>query len=402
MTSETDVKYVRITDFDDNGIPDGHEFVTAEVVESRYALQVGDILFARSGATVGKTYLYTGNIGAAIFAGYCIRFRFNPALVLPEFVYIYTKTRRYQTWVKSIQRPSGQPNINKEEFKSFTIPLPPLEIQRALVAEMEAARESRQGKLNEADALLKSLDAWLLAQLGLEPPPADERKVFAVRLGTVQSRLDSQFHLPRFQKILQTIAQTQHYPLGNLASFSYEVWNPAEATKRGDTTFRYIEISGVNRETGEARAEEVPILEAPSRARMLVEDGDIIVSLTRPHHGSVAQIDASLDGCIASTGFAVIRHLDETRITADYLWATLRTQLCLQQMLQRSSGGNYPAITEDELAKVFVPAPDLPMQVIIAAEVHRRRADARRLHAEAEAEWQKAKERFERQLLAGR
>jgi restriction endonuclease S subunit len=134
---------------------------------------------------------------------------------------------------------------------------------------------------------------------------------------------------------------------------------------------------------------------------MLVEEGDIIVSLTRPHHGSIAQIDASLHSCIASTGFAVIRHLDETRINADYLWSMLRTQLCLQQMLQRSSGGNYPAITEDELAKILVPVPDLPTQAIITDEVHRRRAEVSRLRAEAEAEWQAAKERFERQLLVG-
>lgn len=293
-------------------------------------------------------------------------------------------------------------SVNTNEFERLLIPLPPLDIQRALVAEMEAARESRRAKLNEADALLKSLDGWLLAQLGLEPPPTDDRKVFAVRLGNVQGRYDSQFHLPRFQKILETIKRTQHFPLGSLASFSHEVWNIAEATKRGDTTFRYIEISGVNRATGEARAEEVSITEAPSRARMLVEDGDIIISLTRPHHGSIAQIDASLHGCIASTGFAIVRYLDKTRITADYLWSMLRTQLCLQQMLQRSSGGNYPAITEDELAKILVPVPDLPTQALIAVEVHHRRAEVRRLRAEAEAEWQAAKECFEQQLLTGK
>ena len=54
----------------------------------------------------------------AVFAGYCIRFRFN-AQVLPEFVYGFTKTDAYASWVAAIQRPAGQPNINKEEFKSL-------------------------------------------------------------------------------------------------------------------------------------------------------------------------------------------------------------------------------------------------------------------------------------------
>ena len=75
---------------------------------------------------------------------------------------------------------------------------------------------------------------------------------------------------------------------------------------------------------------------------MRTRTDDIIISLTRPHHGSIAHLSAEFDGCIASTGFAVLRSVD-ARIRRDYLWCILRTQLCPQQMLQRASGGNYPA-----------------------------------------------------------
>lgn len=371
--------------------------------EAQFLVKNGDILFNRTNSKelVGKCEVFQED-GSWVFASYLIRVRLNESEALPNFVADFLNTDAGRVQIDRVSRQIiGMSNVNAEELRDLLIPTPPPDIQRALVAEMEAARESRRAKLNQADELLKSLDGWLLAQLGLEPPPTDDRKVFAVRLGYAQGRFDSQFHLPRFQKILETIKRIQHYPLGSLATFSHEVWNQTEAIDRGDITFRYIEISGVNRETGEARAEEVLITEAPSRARMLVEEGDIIISLTRPHHGSIAQIDISLNGCIASTGFAVVRNLDETRITADYLWSMLRTQLCLQQMLQRSSGGNYPAITEDELAKILVPVPDLSTQAIIAIEVHRRRAEVSRLRAEAEAEWQAAKECFEHQLLAG-
>ena len=101
------------------------------------------MLFARSGATAGKTFLYRSALGPAIFAGYCIRFRFDAARILPEFVYLYTKTDRYAAWVRSIQRPSGQPNINKEEFKSFTIPVPNINEQAGLVSSFGAARDAR-------------------------------------------------------------------------------------------------------------------------------------------------------------------------------------------------------------------------------------------------------------------
>jgi len=132
-------------------------------------------------------------------------------------------------------------------------------------------------------------------------------------------------------------------PLENIASFSKEAWKPAQ--HKGDV-FCYIEISNVDRNTGEAKAIETLVSEAPSRARKIVQIHDIIVSLTRPHHGSIAQITPELDGCVASTGFSIIRDVNEARICRDYLWYILRTKMCLSQMLQRASGGNYPAITE--------------------------------------------------------
>jgi len=185
-------------------------------------------------------------------------------------------------------------------------------------------------------------------------------------------------------------------PLGGLVEFSDDIWKTGKETIKN---FRYIEISNVNPKSGEAIAVEVPILEAPSRARMLVRTHDIIVSLTRPHHGSIAQITPELNGCVASTGFAVLRIIDETRVNREYLWCVLRSKMCLAQMLQRASGGNYPAITETELAKVLIPVPRSTVQATIAVEARRRREQARRLSTEAEAGWQAAKRWFEGQLL---
>ena len=68
-------------------------------------------------------------------------------------------------------------------------------------------------------------------------------------------------------------------------------------------------------------------------------------------------------------------------------------------MLQRSSGGNYPAITEDELLKIQIPTPLLQIQKRIVAELSRRRTEARRLRDEAEREWAAAKKNFEEALL---
>ncbi|MGH8225368.1 MAG: restriction endonuclease subunit S, partial [Gammaproteobacteria bacterium] len=165
MQTGLEPRYIRITDFDDDGIPDDNEYTTPEVVEADCFLEANDMLFARSGATVGKTYLHQDVSHPAIFAGYCIRFRFDVGKVLPLYAWFFTKTAAFSHWVQTIQRPSGQPNINKQEFKSVELPLPPLVKQRELVDAMETARTARRTKLAEADALLAGLDQYLLDTL---------------------------------------------------------------------------------------------------------------------------------------------------------------------------------------------------------------------------------------------
>ncbi|MBI5414473.1 restriction endonuclease subunit S [Candidatus Peregrinibacteria bacterium] len=129
---DQNIRYIRITDIDENGELRNNDWKTAEHIEDKYFLQQDDLLFARSGATAGKTYLYKDHDGKAIFAGYLIRFKIDPKKVLPDYVFYLTKTRYYALWKNLIQRPAGQPNINSEEFKSFRFPLPPLDAQEKI------------------------------------------------------------------------------------------------------------------------------------------------------------------------------------------------------------------------------------------------------------------------------
>lgn len=291
---------------------------------------------------------------------------------------------------------AGHQRVPDSFLADLPFPLLPPGDQERLVVGMQAARAERRAKRAAADALLAGLDDYILATLGLSPPRKDERKIFAVTRGAATARFDPHFHHPAFAQIQRMLAANGGVPLGNIATFSSEAWTPE---KSAVPTFRYIEISGVDRDTGEAQAVETPVAEAPSRARKAVHTGDIIVSLTRPHHGSIAQITPALDGCIASTGFSVIRNTGQSPVMNDYLWCILRRKICLTQMLQRASGGNYPAITEPELAKVLIPVPTMDVQKTIATEARRRRDEARRLRTEADSAWQAAKLWFEEQLL---
>ena len=171
----------------------------------------------------------------------------------------------------------------------------------------------------------------------------------------IGGRLDPMFYNPKYWKIIMSIKSISHQSLGSIAQFATETWNQRDFFEE---SFPYIEIGAVDTLTGKIiNIENVPKKEAPSRAKKIVRQGDIIVSTTRPNRGAISYL-TDIDGyCIASTGFAVIRDININDISKEYLYIVLRLSCSLEQMIQRSSGGNYPAITEDELKKIVIPIP---------------------------------------------
>ena len=115
-------KYIRITDIDDNThIYTGLDLVSPNAdLELKYRVQENDILFARTGATVGKTYLYNKNDGILFFAGFLIRV--NIPIDNSYYVYEQTLTGRYLNWIRIMSQRSGQPGINAQEYGTYSFP----------------------------------------------------------------------------------------------------------------------------------------------------------------------------------------------------------------------------------------------------------------------------------------
>ena len=126
-------RYVRITDLTDDGrLKDEELRSAAPSAVAGYELYQGDMLFARSGATVGKTYMYRAEDGPCVYAGYLIRFRPQVASLCPEFLELWTHSQLYHRWVQSMLRAGAQPNINAAEYASLRIPLPSLDEQERI------------------------------------------------------------------------------------------------------------------------------------------------------------------------------------------------------------------------------------------------------------------------------
>jgi type I restriction enzyme S subunit len=125
--------YLRITDISDDGNYINKNRVSVNhQLSDFYFLEEGDIVFARTGASVGKTYLYNIKDGKLVFAGFLIRIKPNVKILNPTFLKFHTQTKYYWNWVLSNSMRSGQPGLNSNEYKSFKIPLPQLSEQKAI------------------------------------------------------------------------------------------------------------------------------------------------------------------------------------------------------------------------------------------------------------------------------
>jgi len=118
-------RYIRITDFDSDGSLKNDTFKSLpREITHEYLLKDGDILFARSGATVGKTFQFKNYNGEACFAGYLIKASFNSNLISSDYIYYFTKSNYYENWKDSIFQQATIQNIGADKYSNLTVSLP--------------------------------------------------------------------------------------------------------------------------------------------------------------------------------------------------------------------------------------------------------------------------------------
>ena len=159
-----DPRYIRITDIKDDGTLRDDTFKSLPLEKAKeYMLTKGDLLFARSGATVGKTFLYKEDY-AACFAGYLIKARCNKNELLPNFVFYYTLSNVYQNWKNSIFIQSTIQNIGADKYSVMPIIVPPLPEQQSIAdyldqkcSEIDELISIKQQKIEKLKNYKKSL-----------------------------------------------------------------------------------------------------------------------------------------------------------------------------------------------------------------------------------------------------
>jgi type I restriction-modification system DNA methylase subunit len=399
------IPFIRSGDFLENGNINFSEllYIKPDIhngVMKGSQLKKNDLLIAIVGATIGKVGIYQdsrdANINQAIAA---VRLKQN---LKPEFVRAFLLTPIGQKVIDRIKRPVARANLNLEEVGSFLIPDFSISKQNKIILAMDDAYAAKKQKELEAQQLLDSIDDYLLGELGIELPEPEKNtiknRIFIRNLSEVSGdRFDPSFYKPEHIFLFSTIKKLSHDKLGHIVKFSYEAWDQKSIFVE---KFPYIEIGEINVSLGEIQnISMIEIEDAPSRARMIVRGGDILISTTRPNRGAIVKIDQGDNLFIASTGFAIIRQIINKNLNKDFLFYALRQSISLKQMEQRSSGGNYPAITQEELKNILIPLPPLEKQIEISEHITAIRNQAKQLQQQAKDDLEKAKQEVEAMIL---
>lgn len=314
---EDNPRYVRITDINDEGDLLDKDIRSLSLSNwAEFKLEWGDLLFARSGATVGKTFLYKPEYGLCAFAGYLIRFKLNKSLVDPKYVNYFTKTIMYKNWVLTKKRSAAQPNINGKEYSSLELHIPPLSEQRHIVEILDHADEIRKLR-NQADEKAEKIIPAVFYEMFGDPATTDSN----VKIKDIVRRVE--------QKDFRKLTEEK---------------------------FKYIDISSIDGNKGKIISVSFFIgPKAPSRAKQIVKYNDVIISTVRPYLKATALIPEDLDNQVCSTGFCVLRTKNDFGF--GFLYALSRLDWFSNSLMSMAKGASYPAVSTNDIMSLNIPYP---------------------------------------------
>jgi type I restriction enzyme, S subunit len=405
-TAGLGVPMIRMNNLQANGwdLSDVKHIELDEKTLDRYRLKHGDLLFNRTNSKelVGKCEVFKED-GNWVFASYLIRVQLAAESVLPEFVSSFLNSPAGRIQIDQVSRQiAGMSNVNAEELRRLEVPLPPMDVQRQLVDELETARRVRDCDLAESVRLFTSLDRYVLDALSIYPDD-EQRRTFSVRQSDVRLRFDADYHSPRFQRLRLAIAQSkfQARRLGDLVLFMRSGFAAGRQDQAQGDEAAVPHLRPLNLNAwGELSISETKSVPTSSVGEGdLVTLGEVLFNNTNSAEwvGKSAVFDLTMV-CACSNHMTRL-HLREG-IDPYFLTSLLNAFRGIGYFSALSTFFNNQAgINTQTLSALLVPVPPLNDQQSIAAEIRRRKADATRLRSQAEIVWREARVRFEQQLL---
>lgn len=289
--------------------------------------------FKKGQVLFGRRRAYQRKAALAEFDGICsgdiIVMEAKPEMLEPSLLPFLVHSEAFYRWAVSTSAGSLSPRTKFKHLAEFEFKLPPLSVQKEisdLLKSMDSLEEKYSGKV-----------------LSLE-------RLYQVTIENYFSNNDD------WQKIkLKNVAEINKKSLTQKTDPSYE--------------FSYLDIASIAGPKKLGNLNRTTFREAPSRARRIVNDGDIVMSLVRPYHRAFVLIDEA-ENLVSSTGTAVVT-VDSAKVLNSFVFHQFFTKRFLRYCENRMTGTNYPAITPGDLADfvLFIPN-EFKLQEKVAQELN--------------------------------
>lgn len=411
-TSEADgIPFVRSGDFWHDGNINFSEVISLKPEVHQKTMRgsrllKGDVLFAIVGATIGKVAFYPyereANINQAVCA---VRLKSD---VHPEYVAAFFQTNLGQQILDRAKRPVARANINLEEIGQMVFPRVSGAIQMQVVHLLREGYRARQNKLNHATDLLRSLDNYLFAELGITLP-AEPDNTLTNRIFTAQRRelagwrFDPLFHSFKLWHAIEG-AHVATKKLGLCCHFLKSGFaaggDMQQFDEGGVIQLRPTNIN-VNRELVFDRNVYLDQALLQAKPDDIVQCGEVLFNNTNSQELVGKTVYMNIEG----QPFFCSNHI--TRISTisselhpEYLTAILNAYQRLKVFFSLCTNwNNQSGVNVELLRHLPIPVHDINKQAAIAEHIGSIRHEAKRLRQQAEAELEAAKQKIEALLL---
>ena len=333
-------KYIRITDIDDDSRKFKQEDITSPDTDlssaENYRLSEGDILFTRTGASVGKSYIYKASDGLVYYAGFLIRAKIKKDYN-PEFVFQNTLTNDYEKFIKITSMRSGQPGVNAQEYSQYQIMMPCKREQDRIsgyLRRLDNLITLHQHKCDQLRNLKKAMLKKMFPQDGVSIPEL------------------------RFIGFTDTWEQRK---LGTLCSLITKGTTPKDKTGNGEVNF--IKVENIDIDNGEITStSKISISEHEGYLkRSKLKENDILFSIAGTL-GRVSVVKSSILPANTNQALAILR-INEGYIP--YLTTVLKGQSVEDFIRRNPTIGAQPNLSLEQVNNLDISYPNYDEQVRI-------------------------------------
>jgi len=251
--------------------------------------------------------------------------------VTAEWIHRYVRRAQFRRQAQQRFRGAvGQQRVPADFVEEAPIPVPPVAEQQRVLAKIDAivertreAKRLRESAINDVHQLPAAVIRSSVPQQGHELPDG--------------------WQMAPLRRVCQET----------------ERCNPR---RNPGMVFTYVEISSISPATGRIDATNVlTSSRAPSRARKVIREGDVLVATTRPYLRKIAIVPKELDGEICTTGLCVLRP-DPELLEPEWLYFICRSDEFIDELCVWMRGASYPAVTDEDVLDMQIPLPPLPEQ----------------------------------------